>query len=302
VPSSLIQAKTHTAVHINWNKWMVISVWHSMFSSLYGHVSYHVELGVTQRPESPLDHLTHFHHYYHAARSGGLSYNTLLYVLAGSVREARSADVIVWQHDDSFLDARWVAGWAADARRARNKSACVAIADYVPLTSTMLNRSTERWARMDDLKYGARAMMLKDQARLNYTFCSPTTTEPLASLFSYAKGTTDAILLAPRCANFSRFEATLSAFSRAQLFLELAVPTAVECGLAPEDRTEFPIFTLLKADRQNKASYLRNLTSSATPPKQQKPTIGQYHPVKTLPLEGLFAQLDMRDFVFKHTS
>jgi hypothetical protein len=58
--------------------------------------------------------------------------------------------------------------------------------------------------------------------------------------------------------------------------------------------------TQLTSDRRNTTFYLRNLTSSATP--QQHPTIGQYHPVKMRSLMGLFAQLDMRDFVFKHTS
>jgi hypothetical protein len=301
VPSSLIQARTHTAVHINWSKWMVISAWHCMFSSLYGHVSYHVELPVTQRPQSPLDHLTHFHHY-HGPKSGSLSYDTLLYVLAGSVQEARAADVIVWHHDDIFLDARWVARWAADVRRAGSKSSpCVAIAGFMPMTS-MTNWSTASWAQRDDLKFGPRAMMANDQAHLNYTFCPTTAERPgesLASLFSYSYGASDAVLLAPRCANFPKFVATLSVFSRAQMFIELAIPTAVSCGLAPEDRTEFPILTQLTSDRRNTTFYLRNLTSSATP---QHPTIGQYHPVKMRSLMGLFAQLDMRDFVFKHTS
>ncbi len=187
---------THAAVHINTDFWHVIGPWHAMFASQYRSVSFHVQLIKSSMARySSFDNITHFMSYSRNIVNGDDSYKSLLDVLLHN-ENARSADIVVWQHDDLLFDMRMF-------QKLMTRDICIAKSGYGHLPDVGMWNASGTWWQSKSNNMNAADTILDMFSEVLRGECDTDWGHfPLSSRFS--AGQSDALAIRRTCASTQR--------------------------------------------------------------------------------------------------
>lgn len=275
----------HTAIQINHGHWRAIAVWHAVFASFYGSVSYHVQLNMeSDTKRSPFPVLTTFRADTRLGESGDDSYVSLLEALQHTP-DVRRREVLLWQHDDSFIHPAGLRRWMAhgvsavgiDESRALPTPDKWATSDWV-------------WARKPQNQLSAKMFTQRAPPGMCDEYARPRNLT--TGRVHWQRGQADVLVLRLNATRLWEFVTLLHLMNYAGMFLEIAVPTAVVCTFPPEEVDPFNLYSdwhywTTRNDPRHYAAVL----------KANGDKFAQYHPVKLKSMGSVITVMEMRDAV-----